>query len=380
MVWAPTPVMDSAQHRVPGEAVPRAREVGDESIEADRVLREERLVVEPFDVQGVREAEHERHVGVRTERNPLRPELRENVAPKRRDIDEPDTGIRRFAHVVALDVAPGAAVVDLAVLHRHPAECDQQIGVLDDRRPARVKGEQPEQHAEDMRQNDLPGREAVGVALVRMPADAVQEPPELARRVMELSGARPPVGAREDGPVSVRGDHACELARDEPVRLAPGNRDERLGAALRAIRIRAVLEPPLAHHRLGNPARIVEGVHHAVGDGRGIGVLFETVQRGQLPVAHHRAVRAPVCRRQGQVLNRLGHGSMPKCPFQAVILPAIQVAFAPDQFDGVVRWLMLNRRGLTVLVHPETGHDLEDHRDRALWMGRVLDLNLDVLR
>ena len=40
---------------------------------------------------------------------------------------------------------------------------------------------------------------------------------------------------------------------------------------------------------------------------------------------------------------------------------------------------MLERRGLTVLVHPETGHDLEDHRDRALWMGRVLDLNLAVL-
>ena len=60
--------------------------------------------------------------------------------------------------------------------------------------------------------------------------------------------------------------------------------------------------------------------------------------------------------------------------------PMYQVAFAPDQFDRIVRWLMLNRRGLTVLVHPETGQDLEDHRDQALWMGRVLDLNLDVLR
>ena len=59
--------------------------------------------------------------------------------------------------------------------------------------------------------------------------------------------------------------------------------------------------------------------------------------------------------------------------------PMYQVGFAPDQFDGVVQWLMLNRRGLTVFVHPETGHDLEDHRDRALWMGRVLDLNLDLL-
>ncbi|MDD9982164.1 MAG: DOPA 4,5-dioxygenase family protein [Gammaproteobacteria bacterium] len=60
--------------------------------------------------------------------------------------------------------------------------------------------------------------------------------------------------------------------------------------------------------------------------------------------------------------------------------PMYQVAFAPDQFNRIVPWLMLNRRGLTVLVHPETGHDLEDHRDRALWMGRVLELRLDVLR
>ena len=59
--------------------------------------------------------------------------------------------------------------------------------------------------------------------------------------------------------------------------------------------------------------------------------------------------------------------------------PMYQVAFAPDQFAPVVQWLMLNRRGLTVFVHPETGQDLEDHRDRALWMGRVLVLNLDAL-
>ena len=59
--------------------------------------------------------------------------------------------------------------------------------------------------------------------------------------------------------------------------------------------------------------------------------------------------------------------------------PMYQVAFAPDQFERIVSWLMLNRRGLTVFVHPETGQDLEDHRDRALWMGRMLDLNLDVL-
>lgn len=57
-----------------------------------------------------------------------------------------------------------------------------------------------------------------------------------------------------------------------------------------------------------------------------------------------------------------------------------QVAFAPDQFAEVVPWLMLHRQGLDVLIHPETGDDLADHTDHALWLGEKLALRLDVLR
>ncbi|HVL59157.1 MAG TPA: DOPA 4,5-dioxygenase family protein [Burkholderiaceae bacterium] len=57
-----------------------------------------------------------------------------------------------------------------------------------------------------------------------------------------------------------------------------------------------------------------------------------------------------------------------------------QVAFAPDQFAPLLAWLMLNRRGLAVLVHPETGDDVADHRDHALWLGRMLPLDIDALR
>ena len=53
-----------------------------------------------------------------------------------------------------------------------------------------------------------------------------------------------------------------------------------------------------------------------------------------------------------------------------------QVAFAPDLFPSMVPWLALNREGLTVLVHPETGRQRADHRDHALWMGAVLPLDL----
>ncbi len=57
-----------------------------------------------------------------------------------------------------------------------------------------------------------------------------------------------------------------------------------------------------------------------------------------------------------------------------------QVLFAPDLLAPLLSWLALNRRGLAVLVHPETGDDLADHQDHAVWLGAVLPLNLEVLR
>ncbi len=57
-----------------------------------------------------------------------------------------------------------------------------------------------------------------------------------------------------------------------------------------------------------------------------------------------------------------------------------QVAFLPDQFAKVVPWLMLNREGLDILIHPETGDDVEDHVDHSLWLGEKLELNIEFLR
>ena len=57
-----------------------------------------------------------------------------------------------------------------------------------------------------------------------------------------------------------------------------------------------------------------------------------------------------------------------------------QVAFLPNQFGNVVPWLMLNREGLNILIHPETGDDVEDHTNHALWLGEKLELNIEFLR
>jgi DOPA 4,5-dioxygenase len=56
-----------------------------------------------------------------------------------------------------------------------------------------------------------------------------------------------------------------------------------------------------------------------------------------------------------------------------------QLAFRTELFAQVVPWLMLNRDDLVVFVHPLTGNDLVDHRDRAMWMGQVRPLDLSVL-
>lgn len=56
-----------------------------------------------------------------------------------------------------------------------------------------------------------------------------------------------------------------------------------------------------------------------------------------------------------------------------------QVAFAPDRFAEIVPWLTLNRGALTVFVHPNTGEALEDHRDRAVWLGMAEPLELSIL-
>lgn len=57
-----------------------------------------------------------------------------------------------------------------------------------------------------------------------------------------------------------------------------------------------------------------------------------------------------------------------------------QVAFAAEVFPQIVPWLMLNRQGLSILVHPLTGDELADHAHFALWLGQQLGLNLDALR
>jgi aromatic ring-cleaving dioxygenase len=57
-----------------------------------------------------------------------------------------------------------------------------------------------------------------------------------------------------------------------------------------------------------------------------------------------------------------------------------QIAFPTALLASFLPWLMLNRDGLTILLHPGTGNAYADHTDHAVWFGSMLPLRLDVLR
>ena len=60
-------------------------------------------------------------------------------------------------------------------------------------------------------------------------------------------------------------------------------------------------------------------------------------------------------------------------------LAMYQVAFEAPLFAALVPWLALNRQGLSVLVHPNTGRDRDDHLLHALWLGSPMPLRAEVL-
>ena len=64
-------------------------------------------------------------------------------------------------------------------------------------------------------------------------------------------------------------------------------------------------------------------------------------------------------------------GPHPMCSYQLEIAPA--------SFPWVVSWLSLNHGALDVFMHPNTGDELRDHRDCALWLGKSYPLKLSAL-
>jgi aromatic ring-cleaving dioxygenase len=57
-----------------------------------------------------------------------------------------------------------------------------------------------------------------------------------------------------------------------------------------------------------------------------------------------------------------------------------QLTVPSAQFGDVAQWLVLNRGGLTIFAHANTGDDLADHISHVIWFGESEPLNLSIFR
>lgn len=98
-------------------------------------------------------------------------------------------------------------------------------------------------------------------------------------------------------------------------------------------------------------------------------VYFETgraseIQAGTLRAAAQKYFAPGIAEKNVYV------GRFHKKPVGPHTLPMFMIAFTPSVMNQVLPWLQLNAVGLNVLIHPETGDDLKDHRDFPFWFGK----------
>ncbi|WP_428483973.1 DOPA 4,5-dioxygenase family protein [Rhodopila sp.] len=110
------------------------------------------------------------------------------------------------------------------------------------------------------------------------------------------------------------------------------------------------------------------------------------VDLGRITDYHIHVYYDPASRRQAEVLRewvqtrfavRMGRWhDVPVGPHPTAMY---QIAFPVDLFPTLVPFVMMNRLGLTVLLHPQSGRPRDDHTINATWMGAVLPLNIGML-
>jgi len=57
---------------------------------------------------------------------------------------------------------------------------------------------------------------------------------------------------------------------------------------------------------------------------------------------------------------------------------SVQLTLLPEQFGDFAQWAALNRNGLTIFAHAETGDDLADHTEHVIWFGPSEPLDLSI--
>ncbi len=60
-------------------------------------------------------------------------------------------------------------------------------------------------------------------------------------------------------------------------------------------------------------------------------------------------------------------------------VPMFEVDFHSELATELAPFLEKEREGLSILIHPVSDEEVKDHTERAVWMGKKLELNIDFL-
>ena len=105
--------------------------------------------------------------------------------------------------------------------------------------------------------------------------------------------------------------------------------------------------------------------------------------RGYHAHVYYNPTTKPVAERlRGTIIGKFAvePGAMSDEPRGPHPISQFNVIFKNDEFQNIVPWLMLNREGLDVLVHPLTDSSYDDHSKNALWLGTPVPMRLEILR
>jgi len=97
-------------------------------------------------------------------------------------------------------------------------------------------------------------------------------------------------------------------------------------------------------------------------------VYFDAAARAQARTLCEAAVA-----RFGVTMGRMHDGPVGPHP-----VGSCQLTVPPEAFAGLIPWLALNRDGLTVFAHAETGDALADHTQHVVWLGESQALDLSI--
>ena len=57
---------------------------------------------------------------------------------------------------------------------------------------------------------------------------------------------------------------------------------------------------------------------------------------------------------------------------------SVQLTVPVERFGDIAQWLALNRGGLTIFAHANTGDDRPDHTEHVIWFGPSEGLDLTI--